>query len=206
MILLSSAVAAELDFWQPHASITRLVTGIGPVEASCAVAEALARRPYRLMVNAGLAGSFDGAAPVGDGIVVVDDAIELGLESGALLALPPGSSLVDRASSDPYLVDQLRARGFLALRGITVARVTSSEATAGRLARELGAQVESMEGFAALRAAQRAGVPAIEVRGISNRCGDRGRSGWDFVAGVAGLRRILNTLFELCGLGTERVR
>ncbi len=206
MILLASAVQAELDFWQPQAGVTRLVTGVGPVEAACALAEALARRPYRLVVNAGLGGSFEGAARIGDGIVVANDAIELALESGASLALPPGATLVDRASSDPHLVDQLRLRGFLALRGITVARVTSSEATAQRLARDFGAQVESMEGFAALRAAQRAAVPAIELRGISNRCGDRDRSGWDFAAGVTGLRRVLDALFLLCGLGTEKVR
>lgn len=206
MILLASAVEAELDFWQPNADVTRLITGIGPVEASCALAEALAARRYRLLVNAGLAGSFDGAARIGDGVVVGDDAIELALESGASLALPTGSTLVDRASSDPVLVAQLRARGFSVLHGITVARVTSSEATARRLARDFGAEVESMEGFAALRAAQRAGVPAIELRGISNRCGDRARSGWNFAAGVAGLRRVVEALIELCGLGTEKVR
>jgi futalosine hydrolase len=55
-----------------------------------------------------------------------------------------------------------------------------------------------MEGFGALRAAQRAGVPAIEVRGISNRCGARESSGWDFGAGIAGLARVSNALFELC--------
>jgi futalosine hydrolase len=83
------------------------------------------------------------------------------------------------------------------LHGITVARVTSSDATALRLADELGAQVESMEGFAALRAAAIAGVPAVELRGISNRCGDRERSGWNFAAGIAGLERIVDAFFEL---------
>ncbi|MGC1379514.1 MAG: hypothetical protein WA814_00675, partial [Candidatus Baltobacteraceae bacterium] len=82
------------------------------------------------------------------------------------------------------------------VRGVTVSRVTATEATARRLA-ERGAQVETMEGFAALRAAERAGVPAIEVRGISNRCGDRAASGWNIAAGTAGLRHVLDALFEL---------
>ena len=63
-----------------------------------------------------------------------------------------------------------------------------------------------MEGFAALRAAQRAGVPAIELRGISNRCGDREASGWDFAAGLAGLQRVLGALFELRGVAIEECR
>lgn len=206
MILLASAVEAELDFWRPRGGVERIVTGVGPVEASCALAAALAQRPYRLVINAGLGGTFDGSAPIGGGVVVADDLMELALESGAPLALPPGTPLVDRASSDPGLVTQLSAKGFPALRGITVARVTSREATARRLARKFGAQIESMEGFAALRAAQRAAVPAIELRGISNRCGDREKSGWDFAAGVDGLRRVLDALLDACGVSAGEVR
>jgi futalosine hydrolase len=204
VILLASAVSAELGFWQPREGVELLITGVGPVEASCALAAALARRSYRLVVNAGIAGAFDGAAAIGDGVVVADDAMELALESGAALALPLGITLVDKASSDGALVAQLRAKGYPALHGITVACVTSSAVTARRLC-ERGAQVESMEGFAALRAAQRAGTAAIELRGISNRCGDRESSGWNFAAGVAGLRRILDALFELPALGPEGI-
>jgi futalosine hydrolase len=61
-----------------------------------------------------------------------------------------------------------------------------------------------MEGFAVLRAAERAGVPAIELRGISNRVGARERSGWDFEAGIGGLRRITTALFDLVLPSSER--
>jgi futalosine hydrolase len=206
VILLACAVAAETAFCSDLSDVERLVTGVGPVEAACVVTAALASRSYRLVVNAGIGGAFEGCAPVGAGAVVSDDAMELDLESGAPLALPPGIELVDRVNSDPTLVARVAAAGFPVLRGITVARVTSSEATARRLAHERGAQVESMEGFAVLRAASLAGVPAIQLRGISNRCGDRERSGWDFRAGVEGLRAIVNAFFELPGVRTESRR
>jgi futalosine hydrolase len=196
VILLAAAVEEELAFWRPRDDVTTLIMGIGPIEASCALTQALAQRPCELVVNAGLAGAFDGAAAIGDGVVVADDALELNLETGSPLALPPGMNLVDRAASDAGLVAALCAKGFAALHGITVARVTASEATARRLKEELGVQVESMEGFAALRAAERAGVPAIELRGISNRCGERSSSGWNFAAGVAGLQRIVDAFFD----------
>lgn len=196
MILLTAAVEAELGFWQARHGVELLVTGVGPVEASCALAAALAKRAYALVVNAGIAGAFDGAAAIGDGVVVADDTIDLTLESGAPLALPRGITVADRAASDAALVEQLRAKGFAVLRGITVTHVTGSETTADRM-RERGAQVESMEGFAVLRASERAGVPAVELRGISNRCGDRASSNWDFAAGVAGLRRITDAFFAL---------
>jgi futalosine hydrolase len=197
VILLACAVEAELRFWEPRDDVATLVMGVGPVEASCALTAALCRQHYRLVVNAGVAGAFDGAARVGDAVIVAEDMMELGLESGAPLSLPSGERTFDTARSDAALVARLGGKDFLKVRGITVSRVTSTTQTARRLAAELGAQVESMEGFAALRAAERMGVPAIELRGISNRCGERASSGWDFDAGLAGLARITRTLLEL---------
>jgi futalosine hydrolase len=198
VILLCCAVEAELAFWHPRGGVDMLVSGVGPVEAASAVAAALANDKYRLVVNAGIAGAFDGAAAIGDGVVVSEERMELRLESGEAFSLPRGASTVESVRSDASLVARLQAAGFAALRGVTVSRVTSSEATAQRLAQSLGAQVESMEGFAVLRAAERAGIAAIEVRGISNRCGARERSGWDFAAGVSGLRNVAAALLELC--------
>ena len=163
MILLTAAVERELSRWAGRPGVETVVTGVGPVEAACAIADRLARQRYELVVNAGIAGAFEGAAAVGDGVAIADEACELDLESGEPIVLPGGARVVDRARSDPALVERLRDAGFAVLRGITVARVTSSEETAARLARR-GAQAESMEGFAALRAAERAGVPAIELR------------------------------------------
>ena len=39
---------------------------------------------------------------------------------------------------------------------------------------------EAMEGFGVLRAAQRAGVPAVEVRAISNDIEETDRARWHF--------------------------
>ena len=202
MILIACAVETELAFWNPRHGVELLATGVGPVEAACAVAHALGQQRYHLVVNAGIAGAFDGAAQVGDGVVVVDDALELALETGHPILLPQGQRVVDKAHSDPRLAATLTARGFAPAHGITVARVTSTQETAARLARA-GAQVESMEGFAVLRAAERAGVPAIELRGISNRVGPREQSGWDFAAGVRGLERVLLALFDLLDTASE---
>lgn len=196
MILVACAVARELGSWAQRPEIETLVTGVGPVEAGIAVADALARRSYALVVNAGIAGAFPGAARIGDGVVVSEDAFELCLEDGRPIALPGGERVSGTAVSDPAIVASLTARGFAARRGVTVARVTATEATAQRLALG-GAQVESMEGFAVLRACARSGVPAVQLRGISNRAGARERSGWNFDAGLAGLTRIAEACFEI---------
>ena len=196
MILIACAVAKELAFLAPRPHVEILVTGVGPVEAAANVSRALAQSRYDLVVSAGIAGAFNDAAAIGDGVVVSEEHLELDLDTGVPLALPDGLAVVDRCASSLDLVDKLAELGFAAVRGVTVARVTASDATAQRLA-SAGAQIETMEGFAVLRAAEIAGVPAVEIRGISNRVGDRAKSGWSFPAGVAGLEHILTALLPL---------
>lgn len=196
MILVTCAVGKELAFFRSLPHVEMLVTGVGPVEAAASVSRALAQSPYELVINAGLAGALEGAAEIGEGVVVSDELFEVDLETGTPLALPDGAHVIDRAGSDLALVDRLVELGFRTVRGITVPRVTATDGTAARL-RELGVGIESMEGFAVLRAAEIAGVPAIEVRGISNIVCERARSRWNFQAGVAGAEKVLGALLSL---------
>ncbi|HUA08462.1 MAG TPA: futalosine hydrolase [Candidatus Acidoferrales bacterium] len=196
MILLVCAVAQELDWLGPRAGVETLVSGIGPVDTASRVTRALAAKSYDMVVNAGIAGAFDGVAHVGDGVVVGEEIYELQQETGAPLALPPNNLVFDRARSDSQLIEAITSLGFPLVRGVTVSTVTATDATAKRL-HARGAEIESMEGFAVLRAAQIANVPAIEVRGISNIVGDREKSGWDLDAGIQGLRRVLNATLDL---------
>lgn len=195
MILLTCAVGKELGFFRSAPGVEMLVTGVGPIEAAAAVSRALAQSSYSYVINAGIAGAFEGCAQVGDGVVVAEELMPMGLETGAAFALPDGAAVVERVSSDLAMVDRLVERGFASKRGLTVSQVTATEGTAQRLA-ALGVEVESMEGFAVLRAAEIAGVAAVEVRGISNIVTARERSRWDFSAGTTGLENILNALLS----------
>lgn len=196
MILVACAVGKELANLRVRPHVELLVTGVGPVEAAAAVSRALAQSKYDLVINAGIGGAFEGMATVGDAVVVAEDLLELDIETGTPIALPPPGRIVDRAGSDLQLVDRLVELGFPSVRGITVPRVTATDTTAARLAR-FGVGVESMEGFAVLRAAEIAAVPAVEVRGISNIVCDRAASRWDFAAGAAAAERILDALLSL---------
>ncbi|MDQ2679400.1 MAG: futalosine hydrolase [Candidatus Eremiobacteraeota bacterium] len=196
MILITCAVGKELAFFAGEPHVELLVTGIGPVEAAASVARALAQSRYDLVINAGIAGAFGGGPKIGAGVIVSEECIELGLETGEPLLLPDRARTIDRVTSDLRFVDLAVERGVSAVRGLTVSAVTATDATAARLAK-LDVQIESMEGFAVLRAAEMAGVSAIEVRGISNYVGDRSRSKWNFEDGVRGLERVLTVVLAL---------
>lgn len=185
MLLIVCALPAELRYYDAPAGVTIIAGGVGPVESAIAVARALAlaRTPYDAVIHAGIAGAYRDRARVGDARIVTHDALaDFGLEGGGALALPAGT-LVETAEADPALVARLA--GILThARGLTVSTVTATDATGVRLHVRYGHDVETMEGFAVLRAAALAGTPAVGVRGISNYIGDRTASEWDFAAGA----------------------
>jgi futalosine hydrolase len=186
-ILVVCAVAQELAALTPREDVDVLATGVGPVEAALATARAIAEKRYDAVINAGIAGGFRDRCTVGDAVVCArEDYAEMGLEDGSAFPLPGGLELVRYAESDPGLLRPFLG-GMIPVivgRGVTSAIVTSTTARALVLAHRFRADVESMEGFAVLRAAQLAGVPAVEIRGVSNLVGERASNEWNFRAGA----------------------
>ncbi|MEU8674180.1 futalosine hydrolase [Streptomyces sp. NPDC048560] len=161
-----------------------LAGGAGPAAAAASAAFALAAAPvpYELVVSAGIGGGFAPAAPVGSlvvasGIVAADLGAETpdgfvpvtGLGFGRDRYLPP-RSLVRAVAS---------ATGAVSGTVLTVSTVTGSAARASALlAAHPGAVAEAMEGFGVAEAAERFGVPVLELRAVSNAVGPRDRAAW----------------------------
>lgn len=177
--------------------------GVGPIEAALATARKLANGTYALAINAGIAGAFPGHARVGEAVLVTEEILaDFGLEGGVGLTLPGGAKLAERTRADASLVERCVPAASRLGRGLTVTQVTTTRQTAERLANRYAPDVESMEGFAVLRAAELAGVPAIEIRGISNYVGERSESGWDFRAGSSATVAALETILDALGSQT----
>jgi hypothetical protein len=90
-----------------------------------------------------------------------------------------GGLVPDRVRPDPRLVDAAQR----ALPGARVLPIGTSAHVGGTSV----CQVEAMEGFAVLSAAERAGVPAVEVRAVSNEIDEPDRARWRFDDAVAAL-------------------
>jgi futalosine hydrolase len=88
---------------------------------------------------------------------------------------------VERAQAAPELVDA-------AQRALPAARVLPI-ATCGRVGGGATCDVEAMEGFGVLRAAELAAVPAVEIRVISNSVHHADRSLWHINDALAELAR-----------------
>lgn len=204
MVLVVCALREELAGLSERPYVTLLQSGIGPVEAAIATARALAVTRYSVVINAGIAGGFRDHTSVGESVVVSEEHyVEIGREDGGMLDLPSGAMLDDRVISDPRLLAPFK-EGLFGSHigvGVTSATVTTTDARAALLAKRFDAAVESMEGFAVLRAARRASIPAIEIRGISNLVGDRASNGWDFKAGRDAAVRAVDAFLDNLDLG-----
>ena len=66
--------------------------------------------------------------------------------------------------------------------------------TSARVGGSHGVDVEAMEGFAVLRACELAGVPAVEVRVVSNEIDEPDRARWRFDDAFATLAEVLPRL------------
>ena len=153
-----------------------LACGIGPVEAAAATARALAERRPSALLHVGIAGARGlaiGTTVLGTEAVYCD--------LGA--AIP----VVDRAAPDAVLLAALRT-AFPELPPLPIGTSARVGGTA------TGLQVEAMEGFAVLRAAELAGVPAVEVRVVANEIDEPDRAKWRFAEALETLAELLPQL------------
>ena len=169
-----------------------VLSGVGPALAAARTAAALARaeacaKPVSLVISAGIGGGFAGAAGVGS-LAVASEIVcaDLGAESpeGFLsldeLGFGTAHMPADRERS-LRLAARLAEAGLTASFGpvITVSTVTGTAKTAAqRAGRVPGAAAEGMEGYGVAVAAAEFGLPAMEIRAISNPVGPRDRSAW----------------------------
>jgi predicted 5'-methylthioadenosine/S-adenosylhomocysteine nucleosidase len=126
------------------------VCGIGPVEAAISVTRALAQRQPDAVLHVGIAGARE-IEPLS--VVLGSESIYCDIEA----RIP----VIDRVAPDQALLARLRD----ALPDSHVVPIGTSAAVGGATTCE----VEAMEGFGVLRACSIAGVPAVELRVVSNR-------------------------------------
>ena len=145
--------------------------GIGPVEAALQTARAIAERQPDAVLHVGIAGAH-GIEPPG---------LVLGSEAVYCDVIDAGSTLprVERLRPDAALLERVRG----ALPDAHVLPI----ATCGKVGANTDCDVEAREGFGVLRACELAGIPAVELRAISNSPGEPDRAKWRFDEAFAAL-------------------
>jgi nucleoside phosphorylase len=171
-LLVVAATARELaapgDGWRV------LRCGVGPVEAAAATALAIAESRPAAVLHVGVAGARRHRALAAATIVVGTEARYCDLPD-----FVPAAWAAHAVEASPLLVD--------AVRRVVPDALALPIGTSALVGGTSGCDVEAMEGFGVLRAAQLAGVPAVEVRAISNDVEEADRARWQLAAAFAAI-------------------
>ncbi|MCW2925073.1 MAG: 5-methylthioadenosine/S-adenosylhomocysteine nucleosidase [Thermoleophilia bacterium] len=182
MILVVAATPNELRGATGLRGVEVLECGVGPVDAAAVTAARLARSPKpSALLHVGIAGARR----------------ETGFEPGFVVI---GASATYHDTTNRFVTRELGpdpillADVHLALPDAPVVAIGTSADVGGTA----GCDVEAMEGFGVLRAADLAGIPAIEVRTIANEIEEDDRAKWYFDEALEALAAVLPTLVTAC--------
>jgi len=171
--------------------ISVLITGAGMVATAFVMGKHLAQNQYDLAINLGIAGSFDKGFALGDVVEISEDTLaELGAEDDedfiTIDRLGLGESTFRSTYTLPGDFNLQKANA------ITVNTVHGNDASIKKLSGYIDAQIESMEGAAFFYACKQVGVPALQIRAVSNYVEKRNRDAWQIGLAI----KNLNTFAE----------
>jgi len=175
-----------------HSNSEILITGVGMVATAFALGKHLAANPYDLVVNLGIAGSFDRGIRIGELVEVTQDTLaELGAEDNdAFLTIGDlgfGEATFYPSTKLADLYNLFNNFNLKTAAAITVNTVHGNEASIEKTAARLSPQLESMEGAAFFYACNQVGVPCIQIRAVSNYVEKRNRDNWNIGLAIKNL-------------------
>lgn len=211
-VLITAATSMELAHLQDHLvkdtkhSIHYLVTGVGAVSTTYQLMKLLPDNQFDLMIQMGIAGSFNHQLDVGTAVnVEIDSIAELGVEENNEYKDIFKMKLADENElpySSGVLKNQhhhlLKATGLRNTVSVTNNNITTAENIIHRYKNIYKAELETMEGAAFHYVGIMHNLPFIQIRGISNYVGERNKNAWKIKEALdAATQGCLNLLDQL---------
>lgn len=183
-------------------SVEVLISGLGVVPLSHLLTKSLLKERPLLVIQAGVAGSFDlEKCPIGQTGWIEQDAFgDLGMETEGIFTPAARSTFVDPNAfpftdgwlKNPYPWEEyFQQPGFKA---VTVNKVTDQPQAKAQLLSAFSPQVESMEGAALHYVCLEENIPFLQLRSISNAMGVRDKSQWNFPLAIEQLNTLLQSV------------
>ncbi|GGL75627.1 Futalosine hydrolase [Deinococcus aerolatus] len=185
-----------------------VVSGVGAVAAALATARALEAQEAGLVLSAGIGGAYPASGLHPGGLAVSSWIIQADLGAwdgdqfldfaGLGLSVLPDSPHTGHFVCWPHAPEVARRTDAGLGPTLTLSSVTGTVRAAAALERRFpSALTEGMEGAGVAHAALLAGVPVLEVRGVSNPVGPRDRAAWQIPQALAATRRGVAAALDL---------
>ena len=187
-VLIVSATQEEITLTE----FDHLVTGVGMVSTTLELTKTLSTKKYDLVINGGIAGSFNRTLKIGDVVEVAEDTFsEIGAQDDQRFITPNQMSL------DVDVVFNNKPQTYLKpVRAITVNTVHGEQFSIEKIMHRLNPHIETMEGAAFFKTCQHFGVNCIQIRAISNYVEKRNKSNWNIPIAIKNLNIELNQILK----------
>jgi len=190
-ILIVSATDFEIKLLQEKFSekIDFLITGIGVPQTIFKLTNELSKKNYDLVINLGIAGSFNKELELGKLVHVTENSFaDIGFETSSSF-IPIGKSKM--AQNEKYKFVNTTSFRFLknmqSVKEITVNSTSGNKKTIALRKEIYTADTESMEGAAIFYVCSEKQVDFIEIRSISNFIEERKPENWDIPLAISNL-------------------
>ena len=205
-ILLCAATPHEIvplnDFLQSQTlhQVRTLITGVGLTATTYQITKAISKKTFDLIIQAGIAGSFDFNLALGEVVAVTGESIgDLGVQENGRFVSLFGMGLEDKNAfpwTEGWLVNQspiLESCSLKTVKAVSVNQISTSDSSIFYY-KSIGANTESMEGAALHYVALLEGVPFLQLRSISNYAGERDKNKWRIKEAISNLNHQLKQL------------
>ena len=183
-ILLVAATEQEINR-SLFADKSILISGVGMVNTTFNLTKHLSKNTYDLVVNIGIAGSFNNLLMIGDVVEVVEDNFsEIGFEDGESF-----SEFTDFEVANTFRVEG--RTNLKQVKAITVNTVHGNENSITKIVNRLNPDIESMEGAAVFSVCKEFKTSCIQVRSISNKVEKRNKENWNIPLAIQNLNTIV---------------
>lgn len=194
-ILLVSATPAEMMKTQ-DSNFESLVTGVGMVATTFALTQKLTESHFDLIIDLGIAGSFNPAFGIGSVVQIIADRFsELGVEDNGRFI--PADEMKLTKKEDVFFKTEIRVNSLSEAHGITVNRVHGTGETIDSARQQFNPDIESMEGASVAYVCQKFNTPWVQIRSVSNKVEPRNRDAWNIPLAIENLHTEVSKYLEI---------
>ncbi len=204
ILIVSSTQLEVKDLMDTKLSqVDFLICGVGIPSCMYELSKTLAsKKDYDLIINAGIAGSFDQSIEIGRVVRVYQEEfgdVGIGHQNDFLAIQQTDFSTphYSKLKNDfcPNNLQHLKSAS-----GITVNTVSYSKSLAEQRKNLFGAEIESMEGAAFFLMMQKTNIPYLQIRSISNYTGESDKTKWNIPLAIKNLQTELKNYLETASL------
>ncbi len=161
-----------------HPRFDVLITGVGITPTAFAMGLHL-NESYDLVLNVGIAGSFDSTLELGSLVNSIEDTFsELGAEDGDSFISIDELGFGKSVYTSNFPLDHPLLKNIPRVKSITVNTVHGQTKSIQGLLNRLDVKTESMEGAAIFYAAEQMNIPVLQIRSLSNYVAQRNKEHW----------------------------